>query len=211
LRGGDGGGGATQQPANAAPEISSLTASPTQVAPEGSTTVTCQASDSDDDTLTYAWSATGGTVIGTALEVTWTAPTTQGSYTITCTVSDGTASDTETVTVTVGSSSSGTDPKVSEFFYLFEPHTGCPTSLDAWDVEFRWSVYGSNRQHLRVTIDCGDDTSQVVSTGGQLSGSVCHYYARWATYINPHSATLTVTDTVTSASADRTIDVGVGG
>ena len=82
---------------NKAPEIASLTPSATVVGPGGSCTLTCTASDPDeDDILTYAWSATAGAITGTGSSATWTAPATEGTYTISVIVSDdkgGTATE----------------------------------------------------------------------------------------------------------------------
>ncbi|MGD9394784.1 MAG: hypothetical protein PVJ81_07535, partial [Dehalococcoidia bacterium] len=51
---------------NKPPTIASLTPSATEVARGESCTVSCTASDENaDDVLTYAWSATGGSVSGT--------------------------------------------------------------------------------------------------------------------------------------------------
>jgi len=89
----DKGGTATEscdiEVANTPPVIASLTPGATTVGPRGSCTVTCTASDPDGDTITYAWSTTGGTISGTGSSVTWTAPVTEGTCTITVTVSDG--------------------------------------------------------------------------------------------------------------------------
>ncbi len=75
---------------NKPPTITSLTPSATEVARGGSCTVSCVASDENtDDVLTYSWSATGGAISGTGSTVTWTAPTTEGSYSVTVSVSDG--------------------------------------------------------------------------------------------------------------------------
>ena len=74
---------------NKTPEIDSLTVSSTSIAPGGSCTLNCAATDPDDDDLSYTWSAGGGTIAGTGSSVTWVAPNTQGSYTISVAVTDG--------------------------------------------------------------------------------------------------------------------------
>lgn len=62
---------------NAPPSISSMTASPPQVAPGGTSTVKVDATDPDEDTLTYTWSAPmGWTVEGEGNEIDVTAPDT---------------------------------------------------------------------------------------------------------------------------------------
>jgi hypothetical protein len=76
---------------NKSPEITSLNPSASTVIPDGSCTISCVATDADGDTLTYSWSVTGGSISGTGDTVTWTAPTTLGSYTVTVSVSDGKA------------------------------------------------------------------------------------------------------------------------
>jgi hypothetical protein len=73
---------------NKSPEIASLTPSATTVGHGSSCTITCTASDPDGDTLIYTWSATAGAISGTGSTITWTAPATEGTYTITATVSD---------------------------------------------------------------------------------------------------------------------------
>jgi len=89
---------------NSPPEITSLTPSATNVAPEESVTVTCLATDPNNDTLTYGWASTGGAISGTGNTVTWIAPAAEGSYNINVTVNDnkgGTATDSCTVVVEV--------------------------------------------------------------------------------------------------------------
>ena len=71
------------------PVISSLEAEKARVAPSGSCEVKCVASDADNDSLTYTWSATGGTVSGAGPVTTWVAPDIPGTYTITVKVTDG--------------------------------------------------------------------------------------------------------------------------
>jgi len=75
-------------PVNDAPVIANLTAD-LQVQPLGKTQVFCDANDANGDSLTYRWSATGGTVGDSSSTVTWTAPQKPGSYMITVVVSDG--------------------------------------------------------------------------------------------------------------------------
>lgn len=76
---------------NHPPVISNLTANPSSIDINGTTTITCTASDQDGDTLTYTWTKTGGTFEGSTLgsSVTWKAPSTEGNYTVECEVSDG--------------------------------------------------------------------------------------------------------------------------
>jgi len=88
---------------NNPPVIASLTPSPAAVTPGGSSTITCAASDPDGDTLTYAWTATGGTISGTGSTVTWVAPSVAGTYNISVTVDDGNGgTDTHDAAVVVG-------------------------------------------------------------------------------------------------------------
>lgn len=90
---------------NHAPIISSLTANPSSVDINQTTSITCTASDEDvGDTLTYTWTKNGGTFEGSTSgsTITWKAPSTKGSYTVTCEVSDGEVSDSEQVIISVG-------------------------------------------------------------------------------------------------------------
>ncbi|MFH1860308.1 MAG: hypothetical protein ABH870_04770, partial [bacterium] len=88
--------------ANQPPIIGSLTASTSTLAPGGSSTITCTATDPNNDMLTYTWTATIGTITGTGSQVIWTSPLPSGTYTIICEVSDGKAgTDSQSVIVTV--------------------------------------------------------------------------------------------------------------
>jgi hypothetical protein len=80
---------ATPAPGDQLPVIASLVANPTNVAPKGSSTVTCVASDPDGDTLNYTWTFTGGTKTGIGDTITWVAPSAAGTYTVSVTVRDG--------------------------------------------------------------------------------------------------------------------------
>jgi hypothetical protein len=74
---------------NHAPVISSVTPSPATVYANGSSAVTCSATDADSDTLNYEWIASGGSISGSGNVITWTAPAEEGGYAVTATVSDG--------------------------------------------------------------------------------------------------------------------------
>ena len=78
---------------NQAPAITSLTASPSLVAPGGHVSVTASAQDPDGDPITYTWAADGGQITGVGSTVTWVAPDVSAgektSYIITATADDG--------------------------------------------------------------------------------------------------------------------------
>jgi hypothetical protein len=87
---------------NFPPEIVSVTAAPSPVEPDGLVDLAVTASDPDGDPLTYTWTATDGTFADPAAAgTTWTAPAVEGDYSITITVSDGTASVSLTIVITV--------------------------------------------------------------------------------------------------------------
>lgn len=75
--------------ANHRPTIIGLEANPQKVIPSGSCQIVCTTSDADDDELTYNWSVSAGEIDGVGANVTWTAPSSEGSYNITVTVTDG--------------------------------------------------------------------------------------------------------------------------
>ncbi|SDK72760.1 Concanavalin A-like lectin/glucanases superfamily protein [Catalinimonas alkaloidigena] len=75
--------------ANVPPRIKALASADSVVAQGDSALFYCTAEDQDGDSLTYTWSATGGTFQGSGAAVAWIAPDTSGTFTLTCTVSDG--------------------------------------------------------------------------------------------------------------------------
>lgn len=88
---------------NNAPIISSVTANPTSTYPGETSNITCNASDEDDDAITYSWTAEDGSLSSTtSSSVVWTAPGDTGVYTITVVVEDeGELADTGSVDVRV--------------------------------------------------------------------------------------------------------------
>jgi uncharacterized protein (TIGR02145 family) len=87
---------------NNPPTISSLIANPVEIGVNGNSSITCSATDSDFDILTYSWTTTGGYIGGEGSNVIYNAPNTPGNYVITCIVSDGNGGTAiETVSVIV--------------------------------------------------------------------------------------------------------------
>ncbi len=108
--------------------ITSLEAEAEWVGPLDSLQVTCNASGSDGDELSYEWSATGGSINGTGPEVTWTAPEEVGMYDITVVVEDSEdRKDTESIVLIA---SNGPPPVIEDLIitaeheYLKETSTG---------------------------------------------------------------------------------------
>lgn len=88
---------------NHKPVIQSLTASPPFIRTGGETVLSCVATDQDQDSLTYSWSWTEGSVYGytTRPSVTWRAPNISGDYSVMVTVSDGIQIAQDSVCITV--------------------------------------------------------------------------------------------------------------
>jgi hypothetical protein len=74
---------------NHPPEIVDLSASEEWIVPSGNCTISCEASDPDNDSLSYEWLASGGNITGKGDTVTWVAPEDIGDYNITVVVTDG--------------------------------------------------------------------------------------------------------------------------
>jgi len=93
--------GCEEEATNTSPVISSFQADAASVDPNGQAALVVSATDAEDDTLTYTYQPTGGTITGTGNTVTWVAPETAGSYTINVDVSDGELAVQSTVEITV--------------------------------------------------------------------------------------------------------------
>lgn len=75
---------------NSAPKVTGLTASTDRVGLNESVTLAVTDTDADGDPRSYAWTATGGTFAnGNTASPTWTAPATEGTYTLSVSVTDG--------------------------------------------------------------------------------------------------------------------------
>ena len=87
----------------AAPAVTDIVAAATPVPPGGSTAVTVVATGTG---LAYSWTATGGSLAGSGASVTWTAPSTPGTYTVNVVVSDAGGSTAAAVQIAVPAGSS---------------------------------------------------------------------------------------------------------
>jgi len=87
----------------APPVVDSLTAEPSQILSDGSSALTCAATDADDDPVVYSWSSDGGELTpGTGGGATF-ASSELGLFTVTCTATDPvglTGSDSIQISVT---------------------------------------------------------------------------------------------------------------
>ena len=74
---------------NQSPTISSVVVNPATVNANGTVTVSVTATDPDGDALTYAYTVSGGAIVGNGASATWTAAGQEGAYSVTVTVTDG--------------------------------------------------------------------------------------------------------------------------
>ena len=79
-----------EPPDNVPPVISSIAVDPEKAAPSETVSVEVVAADPDGDELTYDYTVTGGTIQGSGAFVSWMTPDTEGGYTVSVTVFDGT-------------------------------------------------------------------------------------------------------------------------
>ena len=88
---------------NNAPVIQNISANPTSILINETTTLTCDAIDEDNDNLTYTWSSAKGTFPNgtSSSSVIWKAPATTGSQPVEVTVSDGDDSDNGVIKISV--------------------------------------------------------------------------------------------------------------
>jgi hypothetical protein len=147
-------------PPNQPPVIDSLTAEK-EIPTLTETQVVCQASDADGDTLTYQWSADGGTITGESSTIAWTAPDTSDNYTIKVSVSDG-KGGAVTQSITIAAISKPNHPPVVSGFTI----DGAPPVKE-----------NTARQWVTKIINCnaedpdGDKLSYLWrATGGKITG-----------------------------------------
>ncbi len=89
--------------ANQPPSITSLKAKQDVLSPLSSCLIECVASDDDGDELSYEWSAGEGDILDVGgASIAWTAPESEGEYSIMVKVTDGNGGEaTDSVIITV--------------------------------------------------------------------------------------------------------------
>jgi large repetitive protein len=169
---------------NSPPQITGLTASPSSIEPGSISTITCTATDPDGDALTYSYSTTGGSISGTGSTATYTAPWTDGTHTITCSVTDRNGGeDAEAVVITANS-----PPQINGL-------TANPSYIEPG---------GSSSITCTATDPYGDAlTYSYTTTGGSISGT-----GSTVTYTAPGtSETETITCTVNDGNGGEDTEV----
>ncbi len=128
------------------------------------------ASDADNDTLSYAWSVTGGTLTGAGRSVTWDLLTVgAGTYTVSVEVSDGESVSSSSATITVAECSGCRPPRPT--FAVISPSyvsQGEPITFTALvstdlDITYNWSISAG-------TITSGQGTSSILVDTQGLGG-----------------------------------------
>jgi hypothetical protein len=186
--------------ANVLPVISSLSLTTQgEINPGATAQLECDASDPNEDELSYSWSADGGTISGSGANVSWTAPDTLGTYTVSVEVSDGRDGiATEEITISVfapnnppvieslttdcprvRSGHSGTitcaasDPDEDDLTYEWSAERG---TIDGEDDEVTWvgpSEYGTFAITVTVTDGRGGEATEEISIIVCACGSAC--------------------------------------
>jgi len=139
-------------PAHHPPVITSLEAGADRVSPSGSIDIVCVASSAGGAELTYEWSESGGVIQGTGASVTWTAPDSEGTYTVYVNVTDtrgATASDSVSINVTANR----------------------PPEIDSLTADAMWTLPSGS---LKVECNASDPDGHEVSykweyDGGEIS------------------------------------------
>ncbi len=152
------GGNPPPPPPNHPPTVT-LTANPTKVFAGSNDMIAlnAQAADPDNDTLTYKYTATGGTVEGTGADARWNSTgVAPGKYTITATVDDGKG----------GTATSSTDVTVEE-----KPNT--PPVVSSCAANPATITAGQNSTITTTATDADNDqlTYSYTTSGGKVTGS----------------------------------------
>jgi hypothetical protein len=142
---------------NHSPVLGAITATPADsVAPGGNITLKVTATDEDNDSLTFAWTKTAGTLSATTGDsVVWTAPTAPATCTLTVICTDGAdGADTATKVVRARAWLTGNADVVNDDS-VFLPAVGTATSV----IDLTDSIpTGALVDSMRLTLAVDPDT-----------------------------------------------------
>ena len=163
--------------ANYPPVITSLKVEAERVFPSGSTQIVCTASNRNGGELTYDWWTSGGNITGMGPKVIWTAPDSEGTYTVSVTVTDGRGGDaTDYITIRVEANK--------------------PPEIDSLTADATWTLpSGSIQVACNASDPDGDELSYEWSTtGGGISGTDA--VVKWTApgEVGSYNITVVVTD-----------------
>lgn len=174
------------------PPVIELMSAPQTVALSSNNRISCEASDEDGDSLSYAWNADEGAIYGTGDTITWIAPALTGTYKISVIVSDGNGGTSEdSIYVTVSEGELNRPPSITLSVTPRGKTPIVPTSADEPATVRVWSV-------LEIECIAEDPDGDALdynwsASGGTLTGegAKVEYIARDR---GDHVITVTVTD-----------------
>jgi hypothetical protein len=154
--------------------------------------VTCDASDADDDELSYSWSVNGGSITGTGCEVVWTAPEQAGTFAITVIATDTYGgSDTETLVTVVALE----EPLIIEDLLVTADH--------CYLKEYSWGYKVGKGEEYYIECIVADTSIELVydwfCENGNIAGE-----GSLITWTAPHTSELVTVSVTVSDADDRT-------
>jgi hypothetical protein len=148
---------------NLPPSISAILKSSPYSAPGETITLSCQAADPNPgDVLSYQWSASGGSLVPNGSSVLWTAPLTEGIYSVSVTVTDDRGLAVQSSTPVLAKIfTAGSGPSVAHYPFtgnaqdasgnqLHGVVNGAILTADRFGVSQRAYYFNGGNQHIAV-------------------------------------------------------------
>jgi len=179
---------------NNQPIIASLEPEVERVAPLASLQVVCIASDPDGDELSYDWSANAGEISADGDTATWTAPASEGSYSVAVVVTDGRGGE------------------VTDYVAITARTNNAPT-IASLTADTDWTLPSGSLQLTCTASDPDEDelTYEWTATAGSISGTGAAVSWTAPLQIGIYSVTVVVTDDYgSSATVSLPISVVTG-
>jgi len=139
--------------ANHAPIIRSMTAYPAEISRSGNTEITAIVTDEEGDSLTYYWACRSGSFSDrTGGTARWVASSEAGTRYVSLTVSDGKATDADSVAISVTTVPQNTPPTRP-----YAPSPGVNRTVNGPTVELTWSCDDADGDSLVYDVYFGTD------------------------------------------------------